>query len=105
MNKPRRETVSVSLSNEEAALRLSLSDLIDEAFEAYLETGHTLEDYAKTQWFLNLLFQTANSQPVHGLKRLQALRFCEAFMVKLCAHYRRQTAELKREGPREQKRR
>lgn len=71
----------------EDAARQKIADLVDIAFEAYLNAGYPMEDYRRTQFFMNLLFQSVNQLKPNSLERMGGLQLTIRFMQRLIDHY------------------
>lgn len=75
------------LSIEEAHLRQTLWNRVDEVFAAYVKTFQTPDMYHTVHWFWGALFRAVNMLPPDSDERIGALKAIDYFALSVLAEY------------------
>lgn len=78
---------------ENRAFRQDISNLIDELFVAFRESGGSGEEYLRVQWWEGQLYQSVNLKVYSPLEEHGALKLIILFLNRLIAHYQAIQAE------------
>lgn len=95
MNTTKKQIVQSKLdySRRENEARQKIADLVDLSFEAYLKAGYPMESYRKSQYFMNLLFQSVNQLDPYSEERMGGLKLIIRFMQRLVDFYNTSQAD------------
>ncbi len=80
-------------TQQERALRVDITELIDDLYIAFMSTGRSGEEYIQTQWYENHLYQAVNIDIFSPEERIGALKLIVLFLHRLIAHYQALAAE------------
>lgn len=78
---------------QERALRENIAELIDDLYIAYMATGRSSEEYIRTQFYENHLYQAINVDVFTLEERVGGLKLINLFLNRLIAHYQALAAE------------